>query len=71
MIPEVLPEVQPAAFEEFRGAGVKRLRFSYPEALPPGLLPRLIVRTHEMSEGHAEWRWRSGWCWNGRVAGHW
>ncbi|MBI5819461.1 MAG: leucine-rich repeat domain-containing protein [Verrucomicrobia bacterium] len=60
LIPELLPEVQPAAFEEFRQPGVKRLRFTYPEALPPGLLPRLIVRTHEMSEAHAEWRWRSG-----------
>ena len=30
------------------------------EALPPGLLPRLIARTHELSEAHAEWRWRSG-----------
>lgn len=39
---------------------MKRLRFSYPEALPPGLLPRLIVRTHELSKAHAEWRWRSG-----------
>jgi internalin A len=60
LIPELLPEVQPAAFEEFRQPGVKRLRFTYPEALPPGLLPRLIVRTHEMSEAHADWRWRSG-----------
>ncbi len=60
LIPELLPEVQPEAFAEFRGAGVKRLRFSYPEALPPGLLPRLIVRTHEMSAAHPEWRWRSG-----------
>ncbi|HEV7401291.1 MAG TPA: COR domain-containing protein, partial [Chthoniobacteraceae bacterium] len=58
LIPELLPEVQPAAFTEFRAAGVKRLRFSYPEALPPGLLPRFIVRTHEMSTGQA--RWRSG-----------
>ncbi len=60
LIPELLPEAQPAAFAEFRQPGVKRLRFSYPEALPPGLLPRLIVRTHELSEAHAEWRWRSG-----------
>ena len=43
-----------------RQPGVKRLRFSYPEALLPGLLPRLIVRTHELSKAHAEWRWRSG-----------
>jgi internalin A len=60
LIPELLPEVQPAPFAEFRAAGVKRLRFTYPQALPPGLLPRLIVRTHAMSEGHADWRWRSG-----------
>lgn len=60
LIPELLPEAQPAAFEEFRAAGVKRLRFTYPEALPPGLLPRLIVRTHEMSQAHPQWRWRSG-----------
>jgi internalin A len=60
LIPELLPEVQPAAFAEFRVAGVKRLRFSYPEALPPGLLPRFIVRTHELSAAHPEWRWRSG-----------
>jgi internalin A len=60
LIPELLPEVQPAPFTEFRAAGVKRLRFTYPQALPPGLLPRLIVRTHAMSEGHADWRWRSG-----------
>lgn len=58
LIPELLPEDQPEAFMEFRAAGVKRLRFSYPEALPPGLLPRFIVRTHEMSTGQA--RWRSG-----------
>jgi internalin A len=60
LIPELLPEAQPAPFTEFRAPGVTRLRFSYPEALPPGLLPRFIVRTHEMSESFAEWRWRSG-----------
>ncbi|MDB6171955.1 MAG: Chaperone protein DnaK [Chthoniobacteraceae bacterium] len=60
LIPELLPEVQPATFSEFRAPGVRRLRFSYPEALPPALLPRLIVRTHEMSAAHPEWRWRSG-----------
>lgn len=60
LIPELLREEQPAPFTEFRGAGVRRLRFSYPDALPPGLLPRFIVRTHEMSEAHPEWRWRSG-----------
>lgn len=65
LIPELLREEQPEEFEEFRGKGVRRLRFTYPEALPPGLLPRLIVRTHEMSAHHPEWRWRSG------VVLHW
>ena len=60
LIPELLPEVQPAAFEEFRAPGVKRIRFVYPDAMPPGLLPRLIVRTHEMSEKLPLWRWRAG-----------
>ncbi len=30
LIPELLPAAQPAAFEEFRQPGVKRLRFTYP-----------------------------------------
>lgn len=60
LIPELLGEEQPEAFEQFRAENVQRLRFSYPDALPPGLLPRLIVRTHEMSETHPAWRWRSG-----------
>jgi internalin A len=60
LIPELLPEVQPVPFDEFRQSSVQRLRFTYPEAIPPGLLSRLIVRTHELSEGHENWRWRSG-----------
>jgi internalin A len=60
LIPELLGESQPEAFAQFRGEGVRRLRFTYPDALPPGLLPRLIVRTHGMSEAHPDWRWRSG-----------
>ncbi len=60
LIPELLPEVQPAAFIEFSVPDVQKLRFTYPEALPPGLLPRFITRTHEMSSKHPEWRWRSG-----------
>ena len=60
LIPELLPEEQPRDFAEFRAPGVTRLRYFYPEALPPGLLPRLIVRTHEMSAGDPQARWRSG-----------
>ncbi|MDB5341083.1 MAG: leucine-rich-repeat protein, partial [Planctomycetaceae bacterium] len=60
LIPELLREDQPEAFSEFRGPQARRLRFFYPDALPPGLLPRFIVRTHEMSEAHPQWRWRTG-----------
>ncbi|MBI3822971.1 MAG: TIR domain-containing protein [Planctomycetes bacterium] len=60
LIPELLGEEQPEEFKQFLGANVQRLRFSYPDALPPGLLPRFIVRTHEMSDAHPQWRWRSG-----------
>jgi len=60
LIPELLGEEQPDPFLQFRREGVQRLRFSYPDALPPGLLPRLIVRTREMSSPHPNWRWRSG-----------
>ncbi len=60
LIPELLREEQPDAFAEFRGPRVQRLRFTYPDALPPGLLPRFIVRTHEMSAERTGWRWRSG-----------
>jgi len=60
LIPELLTENQPEEFRQFRGSGVRRLRFSYQDALPPGLIPRLIVRTHEMSSAHPEWRWHSG-----------
>jgi len=60
LIPELLGEEQPDAFLQFRGKAAQRLRFTYPAALPPGLLPRLIVRTREMSRSHPEWRWRGG-----------
>ncbi len=32
-----------------------RLRYRY-DVIPPGLLPRLIVRTHALSEGGLPWR---------------
>ena len=39
---------------------MKWRRFTHAYALPLGLLPRLIVRTNEMSEAHPQWGCPSG-----------
>jgi internalin A len=54
LVPELLPEFEPAMEEPWDKAPV-RLRYRY-ELLPPGLLPRFIVRTHELSDGSPHWR---------------
>jgi internalin A len=54
LVPELLPPFEPAMQEPWEKAPV-RLRYRY-ELLPPGLLPRFIVRTHALSEGAPHWR---------------
>jgi hypothetical protein len=54
LVPELLPEFEPEMSEAWEQAEV-RLRYRY-EVLPPALLPRLIVRTHALSEGAPHWR---------------
>ena len=54
LVPELLPEFEPTMKEPWHKAPV-HLRYAY-EVLPPGLLPRLIVRTHALSEGGPHWR---------------
>jgi internalin A len=54
LVPELLPEFEPAMAEPWEQAPV-RLRYRY-EVLPPGLLPRFIVRTHALSDGAPHWR---------------
>lgn len=54
LVPELLPEFEPEMPERWEVAPV-HLRYGY-EVLPPGLLPRFIVRTHALSEGAAHWR---------------
>jgi internalin A len=54
LVPELLPEFEPLMTEEWDSAPV-RLRYRY-EVLPPGLLPRFIVRTHALSDGAPHWR---------------
>ncbi|MDX6404550.1 MAG: internalin [Blastocatellia bacterium] len=54
LVPELLPELEPKMEEQWAKAPV-RLRYRY-EVLPPGLLPRFIVRTHALSDGAPHWR---------------
>jgi internalin A len=54
LVPELLPEFEPEMPERWEEAPV-HLRYDY-EVLPPGLLPRFIVRTHALSEGAPHWR---------------
>ncbi|AOS84001.1 hypothetical protein BIU88_07525 [Chlorobaculum limnaeum] len=54
LVPELLPEFEPEMPQPWDSAPV-RLRYRY-EVLPPGLLPRFIVRTHALSDGAPHWR---------------
>jgi internalin A len=54
LVPELLPEYEPEMTEPWERASV-RLRYRY-EILPPGLLPRFIVRTHALSDDAPHWR---------------
>jgi len=54
LVPELLSEFEPKMEVNWEEAPV-RLRYRY-EVLPPGLLPRFIVRTHELSDGSPHWR---------------
>jgi internalin A len=54
LVPELLPEFELAMDENWDEAPL-RLRYRY-ELLPPGLLPRFIVRTHALSDGAPHWR---------------
>lgn len=54
LVPELLPEFEPEMQQPWENAPV-RLRYRY-EVLPPGLLPRFIVRTHALSDGSPHWR---------------
>ncbi len=55
LVPELLPEFELAMKEPWEKAPV-RLRYRY-EVLPPGLVPRFIVRTHALSDGEPHWRY--------------
>ncbi|MFZ2280594.1 MAG: COR domain-containing protein [Prosthecobacter sp.] len=53
LVPQALADSQPALAPEWQGEAT-RLRWTY-AALPEGLVPRFITRTHTLSEGLARW----------------
>lgn len=53
LVPQALADSQPALGPEWHGEAT-RLRWTY-VALPEGLLPRFITRTHTLSEGQSRW----------------
>jgi internalin A len=56
LIPELLDPEQPTTARDFDEQTCLNFQYDYP-VLPPGLLPRFIVRTHVLSETH---RWKTG-----------
>lgn len=59
LVPQRLPAHQPPLSEAFRDTGATRLRFSY-SALPAGMLPKFITRTHILSDDLPQTRWVNG-----------
>ena len=55
LIPDLLDKQQPPEAEEFKPADCLNFQYHYP-ALPEGLLPRFIVRSHALSIGLPRWR---------------
>lgn len=53
LVPQALADSQPVLGEEWQGEAT-RLRWTY-AALPEGLVPRFITRTHTLSEGQPRW----------------
>lgn len=53
LVPQALADSQPALAAEWQGEAT-RLRWTY-AALPEGLVPRFITRTHTLSEGLDRW----------------
>jgi len=54
LVPELLPEFEPEMSEVWEDAPLS-LRYRY-DVLPPGILPRFIVRTHALSDDAPHWR---------------
>ena len=59
LIPELLDEQQPKAADTFDPATCLNFLYEYP-VVPPGLLPRFVVRTEVLQGKDKKHRWRSG-----------
>lgn len=55
LLPDLLEENQPDDVGEFKPENCLNFEYNY-SVLPNGLIPRFIVRTHEMSDGEPRWR---------------
>jgi len=55
LIPELLDRQQPAEAAVFQPAHCLNFQYHYP-ILPEGLLPRFVVRSHALIDGHLRWR---------------
>jgi internalin A len=55
LLPDLLNESQPDDVSEFKPEECLNFEYKY-SLLPNGLIPRFIVRTHEMSDGEPRWR---------------
>jgi internalin A len=59
LIPQLLDQQQPNVAGEFDEKSCLNFLYQYP-VLPPGLLPRFIVRTYVLSNLDEQHRWRTG-----------
>jgi internalin A len=69
LVPDLLEKEQPDLVKHFDPNLCLHFEYQYP-ILPEGLLPQFIVRSHALSDGKPEWRWRNGvvLAWEGAEA---
>ncbi|MEU5961658.1 COR domain-containing protein [Micromonospora parva] len=68
LVAELLPKQQPVDVERYVDAlEVLQFQYRYP-ALPEGLMPRFIVRSHALSAGQPRWRGGCVLMWEGNRA---
>jgi internalin A len=56
LIPERLDKDQPSTAKQMEASAALRFQYHYEGAIPEGLMPRFIVRTHTRSAGQPRWR---------------
>jgi len=56
LVPGLLDENQPRELKKYMSEDTQRIQLRYDDVRPLGLLPRLIVRSHTLSERQPRWR---------------